>query len=475
MSGHAILSPSSAYRWIEAGCTGSPALNYGREDNGNKYADEGTAAHGLLEWCLTTGKPAAEFPFPVIHVREDGNAYYSEDQPEHLTIRNSFEADEEMREHIQVVLDDMLRHARDNEIVAEQRVSFAATLGIDDKMDPTDPESDDLASGTADGRVCDFVDNSVQMHDLKYGASPKGIVYAGTEDEPNSQLALYGLGVMEEVELVMPDVEYVDLHIHQPRLDHKDMVRVPISKMRAFAQSARAAAAEAMSGFDKGPNGELIPKTMEELDALGMLHPSAKGCHYCAVADSCTALKRKNRATVIDHFDVIPDEKLEALPHSKPAEVEAIFQKPVPSPDDLSLLETFIESVTTHVRGKLKAGEGEAGVYHGWKLVKGKKGARAWVKEKLAAVEELFKKKFRLKSDEMYTRKLITPTQAERILKESPARWEQVNTEEFITQSNGSESLAPAGDKRPAITHASVRDAFDDLTGDDSINDLIGE
>lgn len=465
MSGHAILSPSSGDRWLTGGCTGSPALNYGREDNGSVYADEGTAAHALLEWCLVNEKDANDFPHAVIHVQSDGNAWYGDEIKEapYFTIRNSFEADDEMREHVQVVVDDIRLHAKGNEIIAEQRVYFHNTLGV--------PE--EFGNGTADARVRDEAERSLQVHDLKYGASPKGIVHAGTPDKPNPQLALYGLGALEEDEL-LGDYDVVELHVHQPRLNHKDVVRVPIADMRAFAQSAKARAAEAMQGFKhnpysgelmRGPNGELYPRSMEDLDAMGMLQPSPKGCHYCAVADTCLALKRKNKATVIDYFDVIedevPDPKTPGL--TKRDMVEYLFAKPVPSPADLALLETFVEAVTTSVRAKLKAGE----QVEGWKLVKGKKGPRAWVKSKLAEIEKLFKEKFRLKADEMYSKKLVTPTQAEKLLKDSPKRWEQINTADYITQSEGSETLAAADDKREAVKHANVRDLFE------TIDDLV--
>ena len=43
MNKHAILSPSGADRWMQ--CAASVVVTAGREDEGNEYADEGTAAH----------------------------------------------------------------------------------------------------------------------------------------------------------------------------------------------------------------------------------------------------------------------------------------------------------------------------------------------------------------------------------------------------------------------------------------------
>lgn len=451
MSGHAILSPSSSEAWLRAGCTGYPALNYGKSDM-NEYAAEGTAAHSLLEWCLTTGKAAQEFPHLVIHVLDTGDAWYGDEPPRGIAY--TFEADDEMREYVQTVVDDILRHAKGNEVLAEQRVSFAATLGIDEKTET----GQDLASGTADARVMDFAEQWLQVHDLKYGRSPKGIVYAGTEDDPNPQLGLYGTGALEEAEL-LGDWLGVELHIHQPRLDHKDAVRVPIEKMRAFAQSARARAAEALEGFTI-VDGKRVPRPVEELDELGMLKPSEKGCHYCAAADFCPAKRRLLKSNVLDHFEVL--EEVTEPPATR-EQVEELFARKYPLPAELSMLETFIEAVRKRVSAEIKRGEQVAG----WKIVKGKKGARAWVKEKLGEIEKLFKEKFRLPADQMYSKKLISPTQAEKVLAESPKRWAQVNVPDYITQSEGGETLVPADDKRPALQYSSVRDQFNDEEGSD--------
>ena len=50
--GHAVLSPSSAHRWIA--CPGSVALvaTAGAPDTGSVSADEGTAAHEMAERIL---------------------------------------------------------------------------------------------------------------------------------------------------------------------------------------------------------------------------------------------------------------------------------------------------------------------------------------------------------------------------------------------------------------------------------------
>jgi hypothetical protein len=66
----------------------------------------------------------------------------------------------------------------------------------------------------------------------------------------------------------------------------------------------------------------------------------------------------------------------------------------------------------------------------------------------------------RLKQEQMYNFKLISPTQADKLLaKESPRRWKKV--EALVTQRDGSPSVAPESDKRPALVIAPPADDFE--------------
>lgn len=432
-------------------CPGSAALNYGK-DNWSEYTDEGTAAHAMLEWCLKHGKDAEAFPDDVIFVGSDGNAYSPAVAPipPNVDIRNEFDADEAMREHIQVVLDDIERHAKGNVVQAEQRITLSDTLGVEDQ------------GGTADAIILDEAEATIQVHDLKYGRSPRGIVYAGTPEEPNNQLGLYGLGALEELDL-LHDWQTVELHVHQPRLRHKDSVPVPVPTLRALAQSARAAAAEAMSGFTVLPDGTLVPKPAHYLYDQGLLRATdPKGCQYCDHRAECRALREAGKVAALAGFDDVEDEVSEKLGYEVARDgIEEAFDANPPSPAQLALIETIVDAVRDSVYKKLKRGLKVAG----WKLVTGRPGPRKWLSDAAAKVEALLKEKFRLKTDEMYSKKLKTPTQLEKVLKDQPKRWEQVK--EFITRSEGSETLAPADDPRSAIEHASALAGFDDITGDD--------
>lgn len=74
-------------------------------------------------------------------------------------------------------------------------------------------------------------------------------------------------------------------------------------------------------------------------------------------------------------------------------------------------------------------------------------------------------KRFRFKQDQMYDYKLISPTAAEKLIKDKfPKRWEKM--EKIIDRADGKPSVAPATDKRPALAVSSVSDKFSALAED---------
>ncbi|MGJ7321623.1 DUF2800 domain-containing protein, partial [Morganella morganii] len=78
---------------------------------------------------------------------------------------------------------------------------------------------------------------------------------------------------------------------------------------------------------------------------------------------------------------------------------------------------------------------------------------------------------FRLKQDQMYSMKVISPTQAEKLIKkDSPRRWTKL--EALITRSDGKPTVAPETDPRPALVINPETD-FDDVSDDALAADLI--
>ena len=126
----------------------------------------------------------------------------------------------------------------------------------------------------------------------------------------------------------------------------------------------------------------------------------------------------------------------------------------------VDLVEQWCKAVRAEVESRLLQGQ----EVPGYKLVQGKRGARAWTSAEEA---EAILKSMRLKQDEMYDLKLISPTTAEKVLKESPKRWNRIAP--LISQSEGKPSVAPESDKRPALVLGAVEDDFEQVT-----DDLVG-
>jgi hypothetical protein len=97
----------------------------------------------------------------------------------------------------------------------------------------------------------------------------------------------------------------------------------------------------------------------------------------------------------------------------------------------------------------------------GFKLVQGRRGARAWRSKDEA---EATLKTMRLKVEEMYDLSLISPTTAEKLAKASvigPRQWPKL--QDLITQPDGKPAIAPESDPKPAIQVAPRADVFNDL------------
>jgi hypothetical protein len=100
----------------------------------------------------------------------------------------------------------------------------------------------------------------------------------------------------------------------------------------------------------------------------------------------------------------------------------------------------------------------------GTKLVQGRQGNRAWADEE--AADKLLRGK--LKQDERYNFKLISPAQAAEVLNlENQSKKFQNLFDKLVSRSDGRPVLAPESDKREAISPA-----VDDLPTYDEVDDL---
>lgn len=405
---HARLSPSSAHRWMR--CLGSLALESTQPDKSSAFAEEGTRAHALAEELL--------------------NGRLLGFEPDHS-------ADPEMLDYVLRYIDTVWSLAEGNELMVEQRVDFSHIVGVENSF------------GTADAVV--IVGNELQIHDLKYG---RGVQ---VDAENNEQLQLYALGALEQFNLLY-DFDSVRLFIHQPRLNHVSEWALSVEELEAFGQRVQEAAASVIVMFNIAECEGVNTLPLENFT------PGEKQCRFCKASAICTAREQFHMQTVAGEFEDLDKPVGEMI-------ADAVARVPMLTNEQLAeiygqadFLESWLKAIRDRVNSELNAGR----PVPGFKLVTGKQGNRAWSDEALA--EEMLKS-FRLKQEQMYSQKVISPTQAEKLLKkDSPRRWTKV--EALITRSDGKPTVAPESDPRPALNVNPVND-FDDVSDETFADDLI--
>lgn len=250
---HAVLSPSSAERWIH--CPPSAKINAEAPRTDTAYTKEGTLAHALCElkgrkYFLGLGprKYAAELKkLQADEMWQDEMEDYTEDWMDAL---KGFDGEFDARPHVAV----------------EQKVEFSDIV----------PEG----FGTCD---CVMVGGGLlQVIDFKYG---KGVPVSA---EGNPQLMLYALGALKAYDMIY-DIDTVKLSIVQPRIRREpDSWEVSVDDLNAWAEDVvKPAAALAIRGEGEYSEGEW--------------------CRFCAIRGSCRARAEANLALARAEFRLPPE------------------------------------------------------------------------------------------------------------------------------------------------------------------------
>lgn len=396
MSDHAVFSPSAAHRWMR--CPGSVVLSKDLVDKPSPAAEEGIAAHELAALCLREGSMADDMA--GVQLPDSG-----------------WIVDGEMAMYVQRYCNIVREYAAGHQLLVEQRLEFSEAVGTPDQF------------GTADAVVLSADGTEIILIDLKYG---RGVE---VDAEDNEQLQMYALGALEEYG-ILGDWQRVRLVIVQPRLrDAPSEWDLSVEDLRAFQARARRAV-------------EQVSEICNDSMLVALLNPGEKQCRWCRAKATCPALREEVKRVTGADFDDLTQEPIAADPATLVPDALSLAMKSVP------LIEDWCAAIRAETESQLLKGV----PVEGYKLVEGRKGARQWTNPEV--VETLFKQSFRLRQDEMYEFKLISPTAAEKLLKKSPKRW--AKAQDLITQSPGKLSVAPASDKRPAITVAPAE--FEDLT-----------
>jgi len=465
---HAFFSPSGAPAAML--CNVKPWREKDYPDMPNEASNEGTAAHFLLEQCLEKQVEAAHFTGTRIQVK-DGNAEF------HTS--GQFPVGRYMVHEIQKTLDVIHSLADGATIYPEQTLSIEFITG------------EPGATGTSDTVI--IKGKTAVIADLKYGRGVQ--VFA----EGNEQLLIYGASAVADFD-ALGEIEEVELHILQPRLNHFDVWKLTVAEMNERIELIRQTAKKILAGpegltavpgekqckfcKDSANCAERIDFTTEiivgefvDLDkgfikvempqAEKLLAQSfgvtAKAIHYHEAAVD------ENEMHIDSHFTVKKPSIRPALEAATERLTTAEDERLATLMDAADMIEGFAKAVRAEVERRLLAGKFTDARY---KLVEGRQGARSWTSEEEA---EAALKAMRLKVDQMYDFKLISPTTAEKVLKETnPRKWNKLQP--LIGRSDGKPSVAPASDNRPALSMA-IAEGFDVLPeqpiAEDNFDDLV--
>jgi hypothetical protein len=298
----------------------------------------------------------------------------------------------------------VMEAAAGKHLLVEQQVDYSEVIG--------EPGS----FGTADAII--IGDGILEIHDLKTGRNK---AYA------LPQLGLYALGAVHQFEALGP-FHTVRLVIDQGVIGHFDDVSLTAAELEAFANEVRQAVVACME-----PNPAFIP--------------GDKQCRFCRAKAHCPALAAHVEETIGQSFENLDAEELK----TEPDRVGLNYLSHCMAAVDL--VEIWCKGVRARTERELLAGN----AIDGWKLVQGRKGARKWSSEDEAEAQL---RKMKLKVEEIYSLKVISPTTAEKLAKAGtvgPRQWAQL--QRMITQAEGGLSVAPSSDSRPAASPvASVSD-----------------
>lgn len=229
---HAVLSPSSAERWLH--CTPSARLEAKEKDTGSIYAQEGTLAHAIAEVKLKeySGKLTKKAAEDELLKLQKSDLFYTG-----------------MMDEIQEYVDFC--------IASKNAMAPDAVMGVEERLDLSAYAPDSFGTGD-----CILIDQRrIHIIDLKFGT---GQVVDVVE---NPQLKLYALGAYRAWGFIFETIKEVWITIAQVRLGNIETYKIPVNDLLAWGEEIRPRAKMAYRG-----EGEREPGAW---------------CRFCKVKTTC--------------------------------------------------------------------------------------------------------------------------------------------------------------------------------------------
>lgn len=269
MSGHALLSPSSAHRWLN--CPLAPRLEDQLPAKDSDFAKEGTVAHSVCE--ISAKKyfkkvKAAEYNKVIKKLKTDPNwndemLHTAEIYTEHLSeLSMGFEH--------------------------EPYIAFEVSVDISDYVPEAFGQCDCVMLGG----------NTLIITDYKHG---KGVP---VKAENNPQLMLYALGALKAYKPIYGDaIKQIEIRIDQPRIGSYEVWSLGIDALLAWGE-------------------EIKPKAQAAFIGLGGYH-SGDWCRFCRANGICKA-QAEQQFNAFDDFSNVINNPTATL---SPSEIGAILER----------------------------------------------------------------------------------------------------------------------------------------------------
>lgn len=316
--------------------------------------------------------------------------------------------EEEVQKHIDYVLEQY------NEA---KRLTSDALLIVEEKVNLTDYIEEGF--GTCDSIV--IADGVMEIIDLKYG---KGIRVSAVD---NSQLKLYALGALAKYSMFF-DIKVVRLTIVQPRLDSISSWEMDVEELENWG------------------NETVISKVKDAYNGKGEFQ-TGDWCKFCKAKAKCKAFAKQNIAVAkLDFADLENTDKLDLKTSNEltDSEILDIYEK-------ASQFQDWLSSISQHVLQTALEGK----EWEGYKLVEGRSN-RKWLNEE--DVERILLEA-EYSEEEINTKKLKGITAIEKLV--GKVNFTSLLSEQVI-KPQGSPTLVPLSDKRPAFGFNSAAEDFKD-------------
>lgn len=466
---HAAKSPSSSHRWGGGlnPCTASIREQYGHPNKSSQPARLGTTGHQLSAEVLDHDTdPQSYLGRTLDFIEKDGRYIGEAWAGEHREqVTHSVTVDQALIDACVMFINFVreLVETTGGTLHVEQRLPIDHITGegqwhvdgvpVQEGLNDAEADVPDgvwhPATGASDITI--VTNDTITTVDLKLGrgkVTAYEVIRSAMPDpvtgemqpevvEPNSQLAMYNSSAARQ----FGDRPKRMLIICQPFIHNVSSYSCTADELEKLIDRLRVRS--------------------RECDESPVYSPSFDNCFFCRAKDTCAERTRLALALATNGLEDVEVKPID------PENIGVQYQH-------LPFIRDWCDSVERVARKRLEEGQPVVrsdGI--GYKLIDGPKGDREW-SDKAVAEETL--RKARLKKEQMYSMRLISPAGAEKLAKVKRAKkgeeptpavigsttWKRL--QELIQQSDGKPVIALETDPRPAIR--SKAEGFEDVPDD---------